>query len=81
MPGQRKPERRQEALGAWEGPKVGVQRRSKVPSSPGSWDEEAQGALLPWTAEISLTCLTAARKAPRMAAAPPQSLFIPGMLV
>lgn len=28
-----------------------------------------------------LTCLMAALKAPRMAAAPPQSLFIPGMVV
>jgi hypothetical protein len=29
----------------------------------------------------SLTCLMAALKAPRMAAAPPQSRFIPGMVV
>lgn len=31
--------------------------------------------------KAQLTCLTVALKAPKMAAAPPQSLFIPGMVV
>lgn len=45
---------------------------------------QTQGALGRRTREedrAPLTCLTAALKAPRTAAAPPQSLFIPGMVV
>lgn len=45
---------------------------------------QTQGALDRRTREedrAPLTCLTAALKAPRTAAAPPQSLFIPGMVV
>lgn len=44
----------------------------------GTWgrrDSSQQGG------RAALTCLMAALKAPRMAAAPPQSLFIPGMVV
>lgn len=74
--GQRSSDRSKELWGP-QGPGAGVWRGT-VPAT------QTQGALGRRTREedrAHLTCLMAALKAPRTAAAPPQSLFIPGMVV
>lgn len=55
-------------------PGGGLERRAAEPPRLGSPSAGLEGG-------ATLTCLMAALKAPRMAAAPPQSRFIPGMVV
>lgn len=66
---------RQEALGAREGPPREHRGRRALGRRRGAPRPQDGSDGTP------LTCFTAALKAPRMAAAPPQSLFIPGMVV
>lgn len=66
-----------------EGPRAGVQRERGQGAAEA---QEGRGGAL-WGEGprgedgAAPTCLTAALKAPSTAAAPPQSLFIPGMVV